>query len=397
MTSPSRGNSFYESYGHLRRGVDFPAVELSDPALRRSRFDPQLDEEQTARVDRLVTDELVISFHDHPQMLPSNVAHTAEYLRQSHLYTAYTDLRRSGMTAVFDNWFGVLGSWTWTELITWLGTRLADIDQQPGVVVGRTSSDIINAHRDGDVAFVMGTESSTAIENDLDRIDVLHGLGLRQMGLVFAESNALGSGQKESRDGGLTTFGRRAIERMNLLGMLVDVSHASDQTSLDAIDASSTPVAITHAGARAVWPTARMKPDEVLRACAERGGVLGIEAAPHTTVSYGHRTHSIDSVMDHFVHAVEIMGIDHVAFGPDTFYGDHVGFHSATGEAAGFSSVLHPGDLKYDRVAFVDGMENPSENFFNITGWLVKHGYSDIDIRAVLGGNVLRLLSEVWR
>lgn len=397
MISPPRGNSFYESYDYLSRGVDFPAVDLSDPALRRSRFDAQLDEEQAARVGRLLSQELVISFHDHPQMLPSNVADTAEYLRQSHHYTAYSELRRSGITAIFDNWFGVLGSWKWTDFITWLGTRLVDIDRQTGVVLARTVSDITDAHRDGDVAFVMGTESSTVIENDLDRIDVLYGLGLRQMGLVFAESNAVGSGQKELRDGGLTMFGRRAIERMNLLGMLIDVSHASDQTSLDAIEASSAPVAITHAGARAVWPTARMKPDEVLKACAERGGVLGIEAAPHTTVSYRHRTHSIDSVMDHFVHAVEVMGIEHVAFGPDTFYGNHVGFHNATGEAAGFSSVLQPSDLEYERVAFVDGMENPSENFLNITAWLVRHGYSDADIRAVLGGNIRRLLSEVWR
>jgi membrane dipeptidase len=243
----------------------------------------------------------------------------------------------------------------------------------------------------------MGTESAGVIENELDRIDVLYGLGIRQMGLVYAETNALGSGQKEQRDGGLTAFGHRAVERMNALGVLIDVSHASDRTCLDAIEASSKPVAITHAGARAVWPIPRMKPDEVLRACAERGGVLGIEAAPHTTVSYDHRAQSIDSVMDHFTYAVDVMGIEHVAFGPDTLYGDHVGFQRAISEVIGASRLFDAGDLDWERVTHVDGLENPSENFRNITGWLVEHGYSDSEIKAVLGGNILRLLNEVWR
>jgi membrane dipeptidase len=217
------------------------------------------------------------------------------------------------------------------------------------------------------------------------------------MGLVYAEANTLGGGQKERHDGGLTAFGRRAVERMNALGILIDVSHAGDRTSLDAIEASAKPVAITHAGARGVWPIARMKPDEVLKACAERGGVLGIEAAPHTTVSHDHPAHTIESVMDHFTYAVELMGIEHVAFGPDTLYGDHVAFHHALNGKLSLSSVLDPGDVAYDRVAHVDGLENPTENFRNIAAWLVKHGYGDDEIKAVLGGNILRLLNEVWR
>jgi membrane dipeptidase len=140
-----------------------------------------------------------------------------------------------------------------------------------------------------------------------------------------------------------------------------------------------------------------MKPDEVLKACAERGGVLGIEAAPHTTVSYGHRHHTIESVMDHFTYAADLMGIEHVSFGPDSLYGDHVAFHHALNGNLGLSRLLDPGPLEYERVTHVDGLENPSENFRNIAGWLVEHGYSDGEITAVLGGNILRLLSEVWR
>jgi membrane dipeptidase len=402
MTSPAAGPLDYESFPYAERGVDFPAVELSDPGHRRSRFAAALDEGQTRRVERLLAENVVISFHDHPQLLPADMADVPTYVRTPQAFTAFTELRRSGMTAVFDNWFGALGvttpsGWKWDDLITALGMRLTDLAHQDGVVVGRTVRDILDAKRDGHLAFVMGTESAGPIENELDRVDVLHGLGIRQMGLVYADSNTLGGGQKEHRDAGLTTFGRRAVDRMNRLGILVDVSHAGDRTSLDAIEASSKPIAITHAGARGVWPTPRMKPDDVLRACAERGGVLGVEAAPHTTVSYHHRTHTIDSVMDHFTYAVDLMGIEHVAFGPDTLYGDHVGFHHAISGGIGLSAMLDPGDLTYERVTHVDGLENPSENFRNITGWLVEHDYSDSEIQAVLGGNILRLLNEVWR
>jgi membrane dipeptidase len=402
MYSPAAKPSDYESFPYVRRGVDVPAIELSDPGHRRSRFAAKLDADQTARAERLLADNVIISFHDHPQLLPADMTDASAYLRTKQEFTAFAELRRSGLTAVFDNWFGVIGStrrsgWKWDDLIMTLGLRLADLAHQDDVMVARTVQDILDAKRDGRICFVMGTESAGVIENELDRIDVLYGLGIRQMGLVYAETNALGSGQKEQRDGGLTAFGHRAVERMNALGVLIDVSHASDRTCLDAIEASSKPVAITHAGARAVWPIPRMKPDEVLRACAKRGGVLGIEAAPHTTVSYDHRAQSIDSVMDHFTYAVAVMGIEHVAFGPDTLYGDHAAFQRAISEVIGASRLFDAGDLDWERVTHVDGLENPSENFRNITGWLVEHGYSDSEIKAVLGGNILRLLNEVWR
>ena len=254
MHSPAAEPGDYESFPYLRRGTDFPAVELADPGARRSRF-TTADED---RIDRLLAENVTISFHDHPQLLPADVADTPAFLRSKHEFTAFTELRRSGLTAVFDNWFGVIGStrragWKWDDLVTTLGLRLADLAHQDGAVVARTVRDILDAQRDGHVAFVLGTESASMIENDLDRIDVLYGLGIRQMGLVYAEANTLGSGQKEQHDGGLTAFGRRAVERMNAVGMLIDVSHASDRTCLDAIEASAKPIAITHAGARSVW------------------------------------------------------------------------------------------------------------------------------------------------
>ena len=124
------------------------------------------------------------------------------------------------------------------------------------------------------------------IENEVDRLDVLYGFGVRQMGIAYSEANTLGSGLKERGDGGLTYFGERAVERMNKLGIAIDISHSGDRTCRRRRSRRSTkPVFITHAGARGLWPTNRMKTDETIIEAAERGGVIGIEAAPHTTLS----------------------------------------------------------------------------------------------------------------
>jgi len=161
------------------------------------------------------------------------------------------------------------------------------------------------------------------------------------------------------------------------------------------IEASRVPVLITHAGARAVWGSARMKPDSVIRACAERGGVIGIEAAPHTTLSPGHPRHSLESVMDHLTYCVGLVGIEHVTFGPDTMFGDHVALHHVFAEHLSIAQAR--GGLDFPEVEYVDGLENPAECFGNIVGWLVQHDYSDGEIKAVIGGNTLRVLEDVWR
>ena len=241
------------------------------------------------------------------------------------------------------------------------------------------------------------------IENELDRIEVLYGFGVRLLGIAYSEANALGAGLKEPRDGGLTVFGRKAVERMNKVGMLIDCSHCGDQTTLDTIEVSEKPIVLSHIGARALWDSNRMAPDEVLVACAGKGGVIGIEAAPHTTLTYNHRTHDLEAFMEHFEYVKELVGIDHVGFGPDSLFGDHVGLHHTYAASLSIKDA-HGGtaadrrlkDMDYQEVEYVKGIENPVEGSRNILRWLVQNGYSDEDIRKVMGGNALRLLGEVW-
>ncbi len=401
MLEPAERYTGYTAYDYLEAGKDYKEFAYAEQIGRVPAYAGlDLSDAEEERTRRLLTQETVISLHDHVQVFPEDMTQLRDHIRQGREPTGYAGLARSGLTAVFDN--GMDGTccissdagWKYQDVLFDLGVRMADLAHQDFVIKGETIADIEYAAATGRIAHIFALEASTMIENEVDRLDVLYGFGVRQMGIAYSEANMLGSGLKERGDGGLTYFGERAVERMNKLGIAIDVSHSGDRTSVDVIKASKKPIFITHAGARSVWPTNRMKTDETIVECAKRGGVIGLEAAPHTTLSPKHPRHSLESVMDHFEYCVDLVGLEHVSFGPDTLFGDHVGLHDA------FSSNLSLGQahgtVEYEKVAYVDGLENPAEEFYNIIGWLVKHGYSDDEIRAVVGGNTLRVLKEVW-
>lgn len=400
MQTPSEQYRGYRSFDYLEPHIDYRVFDLAQEIGRVATYDQGLTAEQDERVSRILEREHAISLHEHPKILTADPYELREYNHTGRNAMGFEGLARSGMSALFDNFMNGTNcvtsehGWKWNDVVFDLGLRFADVAKQDFVVLARTVADLEAAKAAGKVALVAGLEAATMIENELDRLDVLYGLGVRQMGIAYSMANQLGSGLAEPQDGGLTTFGRRAVERMNKLGIAIDISHSSDRTSMDVIEASEVPIFITHAGARSVWPTNRMKPDEVIVACAERGGVIGIEAAPHTTLSPEHPEHSLESVMDHFSYCVDLVGLDHVAFGPDTNFGDHVGLHNSF---SGHLTIANAhGHVDHPRVPYVAGVENPAENFTNIVGWLVKHGWSDEDISKVIGTNILRVLKEVW-
>jgi membrane dipeptidase len=388
----------YTSYEYLEPGVDYRAFELSPQIGRVEPYVVPLTDTQAARADRLLTDNLTISLHDHSDITPLDPKDNWDNIREGRIATGYEGLAASGLDVVFENFLDGTSTiysksgWKWEEVVHDIGMRYCDWAHQEFVVRAETVADLTRAHETGHVAMVPCLEAATPIENELDRIDILYGLGIRLMGVAYSESNALGGGCREPGDGGLTVLGRAAVARMNKLGILIDVSHAGDRTSLEIIEASRYPVCISHSGARALWPITKAKDDATIRACAERGGIIGIEAAPGTTMLKDQPEHTIDTIMAHYEYCVDLIGIDHVTFGPDVFFGDHSIWY--WGDNA---DLLASGYSEYDNVHvdYVKGLENLSE-FPNVVRWLVAHDYSDDEIAKAIGGNTLRLVEQVW-
>lgn len=399
--------SGYESWDYLRATRDFREFQLIEG---HSQFEPYLlplDDEQERTVEDLAERLVMISLHEHPHLFPADLDEMEDYDKEARVSTAYAALADSYWDGVFDNFqngttfITSKSGWKWGDIIYDMGMRLCDLAHQDFVIKCESVDDFHRAHREGKVALVAAQEGAAMIENELDRIEILYGIGLRVLGITYSESNALGTGLKEPRDGGLTDFGRRAVRRMNEVGMAIDCAHASDQTTLDTVETSEHPIFLTHTGARALWDIKRLAPDEAIEAVAAKGGVIGIEAAPHTTVTERHPRHDLESFMEHFEYVEDLVGIDHVAFGPDTLYGDHVGLHRVYSAALSIEEShgqRGPEDRVpgYEKVEYVRGVENATEASKNILRWLVKHAYAEDDIAKALGGNILRVLGEVW-
>jgi len=398
--------SGYKSYQYLEPGKDYKSFKLVKQINRIEPFWVPLTENEEKRVNDLYRKCVVVAVHDHAKVFPEQSSDIVEYNKLGRCSTAYEGLGHSCIDAIFDNLSGGTATvtsqsgWHFGDVVYDLGMRLSDIAHQDFVVRCENVEDILDAYKEGKVGFIPAMECATPIENEINRIDVLYGLGIRMMGLTFNESNMIGSGVREERDGGVTYFGQRVIERMNKIGMAVDLSHTGERTSLDAILVSKKPVFISHAGAKGIWNSKRLKSDEVIRACAERGGLVGVVAAPSVPYSRKHPEMDIESVMDHFEYLIHLVGVDHVCLGLDLFYGDHVAFHHAfrTG------NILNVGQVNFDigtgesppHVDYVKGMENITEGYNNAVRWFVKHGYSDDEIAKLVGGNALRVLKEVW-
>ncbi len=397
----------YRSFQYLEEGRDYRPFPLAEQRDRVPASAVSLTDEEEGRFQRLLEELVLVSLHEHLCLFPDPVSACPEYVREGRVATAFEGIALSHWDCVFDNLLDGIcrihskSGWKWTEVLHDLGMRLCDLAHQRTVSHCLRVEDIMTARDDRRLAWVASLEGAAMIENELDRIDLLFGFGVRALGIAYSEGNALGAGLKEPRDGGLTAFGRKAVERMNKLGMLIDCSHCGDRTTLDTIQCSEMPVILSHIGARALWDSSRLAPDEVLVACAEKGGVIGIEAAPHTTITPARPRHSLESFMEHFEYVKALVGIDHVGFGPDTVYGDHVGLHHTYANALSIAEsrqggATSPAKPRQPQVEYVEGIENPTEGSTNILRWLVKAGYADGDIAKVMGGNALRVLRQVW-
>jgi membrane dipeptidase len=395
MDPPKKRFDGYRSFSYLVAGEDFVEYELARQIGRLEPYVVPLSSEDERRAVRLLRDTICISLHEHGGIAPLDWDDNDAYIRQGREWYGFEGIAASGLDGVFENFLDGVATitsaagWKWTDVIHDLGMHLADVAHQSVVFLGTSVDDIVRAHETGRIALIACVEGAAPIENELDRLDILYGLGVRMIGVTYSESNQLGGGIRDPGDGGLTVFGRQAVTRMNRLGIAIDLSHTGDVTAMQTCARSRGPVFLSHSGARALYREMKLKEDDLLKAVADTGGVIGIEAAPNTTTLPG-VPHSLETVMAHAEHCIEVIGIDHVAFGPDTLFGDHVELHRRYGASLGVGD-----EADHVEIDHVVGLENPSE-FPNIIRWLVAHGYTDEQIDKLAGGNVIRALRDVW-
>ncbi|MCC6319359.1 MAG: membrane dipeptidase [Gemmatimonadaceae bacterium] len=380
--------------------VRLAAGVLAAPAIVRGRYAVPAfgGQEYSARAIRLVQESVVVDllnqfrFADFAEKPPKSVL----WLSRPNAMAAadWEVYRTSGYTALalghspgdyqsairfFADWNGFLAGYP-----AWF-TRIDD------------ASDFARAKREGKVGIMITLQNSDHFRSPED-VDTFFALGQRLSQLTYNYQNRIGSGFLEQNDGGLTVFGGEIVQRMNRVGMAVDVSHCADRTTLDTLAAAKRPVVFSHASCRALVPGhLRCKTDEAIRKMAGTGGVMGIpflrmmlhEAEPVT----------IEHALDHFDHVRRLVGVEHLAVGSDM---DIVGNpNPVNGPGAGNPATpnfdryrLHI-DAKGEWLLRIAGLDHPRRTL-DLTEGLIRRRYSDAEITGILGGNAQRVLSTIW-
>ncbi len=275
-----------------------------------------------------------------------------------------------------------------------LDTIQAHADQ---LLLIRTPKDILQARSQGKIGVIIGLQNAKPVMRDLRYLRLLHTLGVRIIQLTYNQRNLIGDGCIERANGGLSRFGRTVVREMNRIGVVVAVAHCGEQTTLDAIEESELPIAISHANAKALCPSPRNKSDRVLKALAERGGVIGAAFWAPLAYSDPRQRPGTREFFAHVDYLVEHAGIDHVGIGSDIGEGESRAQYEAMFTRGGgtypeVTAVL--GDWYDFDHRMIEGLES-SVVFPQVTEALLARGYKDEDIRKILGGNWLRVYSAV--
>ncbi|MBI2222389.1 MAG: membrane dipeptidase [Acidobacteria bacterium] len=298
--------------------------------------------------------------------------------------------RRSGVSAIQTS----LDNRSLASALRDLAGWQAQFDRFPDRLVKVVDGgEFAGAKRAGRIAVVLGFQNATMLDGDLRNLDTLYSLGTRCIQLTYNSRNLLGDGCTERTNAGLSDFGVAVVDRMNALGIVVDLSHCGEQTSRDGIAVSRRPPAFTHTMCKAVYEHVRAKPDDLLRALADKGGVVGIATLGYFIGPTAETT--FEDYLRHVDHAVKVAGVDHVGLASD---------YSIRGiEATATRETWYEPRLKMFkpvyRVRWPPWIKelDPPERFRNIANGLARRGYTSDQIEKILGGNWVRYFGEVLK
>jgi membrane dipeptidase len=299
----------------------------------------------------------------------------------------------SGITAINVTVSGDTFEATTRTIALWTG----EADRYPTLLsIVRRHGDIARAKETGTLGLILGFQNTEMLERDLSRLDVFYRLGVRIIQLTYNDRNIVGDGCLEPGDAGLSAFGRQVVERMNTLGIAVDLSHCGTRTTADGIAASTRPPLITHSGCREVYRHPRSKEDRELKAMADKGGVVGIYFMPFIGPGTGAPT--VEMVMRQIDHALKVCGEDHVGIGSDLSTTPIEETPEYLREAKSFvqnraaRGISAPDET---RPLFIPELNHP-RRIEGVVRAMGTRGHRAAIIEKVIGGNFHRALKEIW-
>jgi membrane dipeptidase len=345
-----------------------------------------------------VTDEQVATLHERALVVNMLGGITHFPSRANLSFVLPEIMRRGGTTAVSWTIAGVREQFAETAQRFANALDAIDACTDPRARLVRSAADIREAKARGEAAIIINFQNTDPLEGRLEYLSLFHRLGLRVVQLTYQRRNLVGDGCGEPGEGaGLSLFGRELIEELNRLGILIDLSHCNDRTTLEAIEHSGAPVSLTHVNLRSLNPHARNKPDDHIRLVAEQGGVIGINSVARMISPRGNAEGaSLSQYIDQIDYVVGLAGVDHVGIGLDRV-------EDLTAE-----------DMEQRRRTFLTqypelraGGDFPFENYYtrdlsmgtmaNLTRGLLERGYAEDGVLKLLGGNFLGLLERVWK
>lgn len=284
-----------------------------------------------------------------------------------------------------------------SEAIKAIGSWIRFIEENEHLILVRRAKDIESAKKTSKIGIMLHFQGTDPLEGELDLIPVYKALGVGMIQLTYNTKNRVGDGAQERTDCGLSHFGIDFVKRCNESNVIIDCSHTGYRTTMEAIERSEHEVVFSHANAKAVKNSSRNITDEQIKAVAETGGLVGAAGFP-SFVSDSDRP-TLDQFIAHIDHVVEVAGIDHVGLGIDYYTGQHLVADPENAEAS-YRRNIKDGRWRADAYPppphrYPEGIETPSR-LPRLTGRLFERGYSEQDVRKILGLNWLRVFKAVW-
>ena len=365
------------------------ATAVVAPMVNRGRYrlSAQATQAYSARAIELVGRATVIDM-----LSPFSIG-SRPWLRDPESFTA-ADLQRfrdSGIN-VFHIATGVGGTDPYLAVLQFIAAWNGFLAHHHDTMMRIDSPASLDAvKRAGKIGVLLGIQNSAHFRTP-DDVDLFHALGQRVSQLTYNARNLIGNGSTERRDEGISDFGVTIVERMNKVGMAVDVSHCGDRTTLDAFEISKRPVLITHSNCRALVPNhPRVKTDEAIRKMAASGGVMGITSV-RMFVKADEPT-TIEHMLDHYDHVAKLVGVEHLGVGSDI---DLDGYDDMPSEENRQMRAAYKGSYGFRQKIDIEGVDHP-RRMFDLTEGLIRRKYSDSQIEGILGGNFKRVLAGLWK